>query len=454
MNALYGDGDPGTYLDADSNVRTDPLDADTDDDGLRDGEELELGTNPADSDTDGDGLSDAEELARDADPTLHDYQPPEIDVFRANFYKPSWSVDTTYDLGYSVSDATGVASTSVVQDGDVRERRTYGDYPDSASISTQFQTGAAESLFDGVFGTTVQIRASDRHDNTRERVGLERSNFYGTLAGKLGPMADEETASDLGLVSGFTAGMGGTARTIGAVIDDPLGFVDGLVQLAEVMNDLGLLGKLLAAMPQQIVEDIQKKQDRNNPYDPQTESERYDAFEAGYYVGYGAYYLSSLVVGGQATKSVKSSNQFQQLVDRLDSNGRVTQANRYLDAVKGRTTEPVKKGGYKLGARAAKGSLHLSKASAQRILSGARTATGQVRVYRAIREPIGGLQTAGLVCALCNCVAQPAVRPTKPGQGSYRSNESASAASRAASSPKESAYRTSSVRTVSGSVTA
>lgn len=354
-------------------------------------QELELGINPAERDTDGDGIDDGDELAGGTDPTIHDYEPPEIDVFRANFYKPSGSLDTTYDLGYSATDPAGVASTRVVKGDEVREATDHDDYPDSVSVSTRFETGPGESLFDTVFGTTVRIHASDRHDNTHEKVGMERSNFYGTLADELGPMADEDTAADLGLLSGFTAGMGGTARTVEAVLDDPIGFVDSLSQLARMMNRLGILPKLLAAMPEQMVEDLREKQDRNNPYDPDTEADRYEAFEAGYYLGYGGYVLASMVVGDQATKSVKSSSQFQKVVDKLDRNGRVTQANRYLDAAKSRTTEPVKKGGYKLGARAAQGRWHLSKASGRRVLSGMKTAGQQYHVAQKLSEANGAI---------------------------------------------------------------
>ena len=48
---------------------TDPLRADTDDDGLDDAEEIaNLGTNPLLADTDGDGVLDAEEIAAGSDP--------------------------------------------------------------------------------------------------------------------------------------------------------------------------------------------------------------------------------------------------------------------------------------------------------------------------------------------------------------------------------------------------
>jgi hypothetical protein len=52
---------------------TDPASADTDGDGMADGDELNTyGTDPLDSDCDGDGLTDGEEIARSADPHVAD----------------------------------------------------------------------------------------------------------------------------------------------------------------------------------------------------------------------------------------------------------------------------------------------------------------------------------------------------------------------------------------------
>ena len=61
-----GDGldDPTEYT-----LGTDPFDADTDDDGLTDGIEVDsLGTDPLDTDTDDDGLTDGDEVAFETDP--------------------------------------------------------------------------------------------------------------------------------------------------------------------------------------------------------------------------------------------------------------------------------------------------------------------------------------------------------------------------------------------------
>ncbi|WP_136689943.1 hypothetical protein [Halorhabdus amylolytica] len=48
--------------------RTDPMDTDTDGDGLTDGREVELGTDPTEADSDGDGLTDSAEVTAGTDP--------------------------------------------------------------------------------------------------------------------------------------------------------------------------------------------------------------------------------------------------------------------------------------------------------------------------------------------------------------------------------------------------
>lgn len=78
------DGD-GLTNDEEADLGTDPNDADSDDDGLDDWEEvMEYGTDPLDVDTDGDGASDYYEISTgtdplDADDFLADYPDSEID---------------------------------------------------------------------------------------------------------------------------------------------------------------------------------------------------------------------------------------------------------------------------------------------------------------------------------------------------------------------------------------
>ncbi len=72
-NPLVADTDADGILDGDEpGLGLDPLVADTDEDGLLDGEELALGTDPLLADTDADGLLDGEERALGTDPLLED----------------------------------------------------------------------------------------------------------------------------------------------------------------------------------------------------------------------------------------------------------------------------------------------------------------------------------------------------------------------------------------------
>ncbi len=60
-------------------IGTDPTMADTDGDGLMDGEELAVGTDPLQPDTDGDGMNDGWELTHGFDPTTHNSQTARTD---------------------------------------------------------------------------------------------------------------------------------------------------------------------------------------------------------------------------------------------------------------------------------------------------------------------------------------------------------------------------------------
>lgn len=73
-NPLNPDTDADELTDGDEVLRrgTDPKNPDTDGDSLRDGEEVRLGTDPKNPDTDGDGLNDGDEIRRGTSPTNPD----------------------------------------------------------------------------------------------------------------------------------------------------------------------------------------------------------------------------------------------------------------------------------------------------------------------------------------------------------------------------------------------
>jgi ELWxxDGT repeat protein len=81
-----GDGD-GLDFAAETAAGTDPFDADSDDDGLQDGAEVNThGTDPLDADTDGDGFSDGVEIVAGTDPLDPDNFPPAVPL------APPWAL--------------------------------------------------------------------------------------------------------------------------------------------------------------------------------------------------------------------------------------------------------------------------------------------------------------------------------------------------------------------------
>jgi hypothetical protein len=69
LNAPVDSDNDGLTDTQEADLGTDPDNADTDGDGLEDGAEVSLGTDPTVSDTDGDGYSDGEEVDEGTSPT-------------------------------------------------------------------------------------------------------------------------------------------------------------------------------------------------------------------------------------------------------------------------------------------------------------------------------------------------------------------------------------------------
>src|SRR5687768_9567470 len=73
----YGvDSDDDGLSDGDeADMGLDPENADSDDDGLSDGDEVEMGADPTAEDSDGDGYSDGDEVEGNTDPTDEESHP-------------------------------------------------------------------------------------------------------------------------------------------------------------------------------------------------------------------------------------------------------------------------------------------------------------------------------------------------------------------------------------------
>lgn len=120
-------------------------------------------------------------------------------------------------------------------------------------------------------------------------------------------------ARQTGLVSGFAASLGGTARALEAFADDPLGFIEGLKQLIALLDDLGVLDRLMEAMAQEFAE----KQQQNNPYDEG--SALYEEFKYNWYAGYVVGFVAKAAVGSSAAKVAKGTTTYQRVADYVRS---------------------------------------------------------------------------------------------------------------------------------------
>ena len=151
------------------NYSSDPFDSDTDDDGLNDSYEVELGTDPTDRDTDGDGLTDSYEVELGTDPLDNDTDGDGLtDGYEAGSYylnpfdrdsdddglNDSYEVDLGTRPGDSDTDGDGLSDYSeiYVSNTDPTDRDTDDD-----------------GLNDG---DEVNIHGTDPFDSDTDRDGL------------------------------------------------------------------------------------------------------------------------------------------------------------------------------------------------------------------------------------------------------------------------------------------
>lgn len=117
-----------------------------------------------------------------------------------------------------------------------------------------------------------------------------------------------KVAEELGLLSGMSASIAEIPELVILIGDGPVGFLVFIGDLAgAILSDVWLLADFVASLP----DSINEKQNIENPYAEGTAL--YDSFADGWYGGYIASQIALMVVGEQAVKAVKSTEEFAQI---------------------------------------------------------------------------------------------------------------------------------------------
>jgi len=96
------------------------------------------------------------------------------------------------------------------------------------------------------------------------------------------------------------------------IASDPAGYLNNIKELtSSLVSDPALLGQLVSSLPQSVIDE----QELANPYSE--DSELHATFAAGWYSGYIAGQLFMMWAGGEAVKSIASSEQFARISDSV-----------------------------------------------------------------------------------------------------------------------------------------
>ena len=227
---------------SDEPVTSDPLDSDTDDDGLLDGKEMWWGSDPRnEDDTDGDGLSDA----NDDNPVVVESEAPVIGDPDADYEPYFGGLKLKLDISVKLTDNVGISSAYVCADceGEGEEEVCqYSEYLVDSNSDGIYEATIDFGLidwdqWDDLWEIEFYFMVQDENDNI-----LQGENYYAGLK-----ITTEETifkalkvvASSLAffnyqasaIITGFLVGMGSS------IVDNLL----MLTQLDEILSSLGML---------------------------------------------------------------------------------------------------------------------------------------------------------------------------------------------------------------------
>ncbi|WP_159076951.1 hypothetical protein [Halococcoides cellulosivorans] len=264
-------------------VYSEPLVADSDNDGLNDLEERWNRTNPDRADTDHDGLKDAKELGIGEDPTIHDYRAPVVEPIALHGIAAR---ESSIFVKVRVIDPSGVEDVTLYQNGEQLKSKSFSGEEEvkvtklTVDSYTEAYLEAGKRLF---HGQPVTVRSVDTHGNARNQtiMGPDAAGEAAAMAESLVPFKKQKVIQGLGMGSGVSTVAYEAAVGIKELATNPLGPIKALVKLAQtIIKDPSILPKL----PKLILDSFIEPEETRNPFEVGTTE--HASFAGGWTLGY------------------------------------------------------------------------------------------------------------------------------------------------------------------------
>jgi hypothetical protein len=350
-------------------VTSDPLQADTDDDGLTDGVEQVRGTDPTRSDTDGDGLSDPAEFRNGTAPVLFDHRAPAvtIDYVRAQRVSEPEPVrlegtgqaalvaDYQYTVRLRAHDPSGVSELRVEPDCEYIARRQDTSVEslsqtdcqlDGETIQFDNETRTSyrtveftvreplgnggiligQALGQNFESTPVSVNAVDRHGNNRTSSYTspgaipELAEFVADHPAT-NDRAEDRVIEEIALHSGGAWGVRRTTLDLSYFLKRPWTAVTWALEGDEIADGL-------IRAPDTVPDAAHELQDRQNPFDEDSEvveeREHYQLYSRSWLVGYGTGTVGSEIGVGLATgggSTLSKASKLRKVTDAISDAG-------------------------------------------------------------------------------------------------------------------------------------
>lgn len=317
------DREPAEFFET-REVTSNPLVSATDDDGLNDSREFEVGTDPQRADTTGDGIDDAAAIdAESEDPTIFTTTPP---VARLTYYN-QWSElsgpgpinvvpEWYFRYQFQIDDEVDIAEYELEREGSTIDEGTPFD-------TFVFEDVTVQDFWEGVFtslrGSQSRMYVEDVHGNSQTTLLYSQSSFYGERIADL-PLLGPEHA---GMLSGFTHSAAGTWELVESLLSSPGDSGDAVIDFMSKL-DSGTAADVITGIPGT----IQTQQRLDNQFSPDSATQGCEEgdspddlvgaiaspgsmsgsltdcqkYAAGFYAGYVTHTVASLFYGGPITK--------------------------------------------------------------------------------------------------------------------------------------------------------